>query len=82
MICIDAVGYEAVGHTGGIGNGGNNNSGSIKHDHTEVSNLAYGPANPMQVINWMSQAARNYSIISIPGVYAATYDQFSLGPIY
>jgi S-(hydroxymethyl)glutathione dehydrogenase / alcohol dehydrogenase len=38
-ICIDAVGYEAVGHVGGDGS---NNKG---HDHSRVSNPAYEPAN-------------------------------------
>lgn len=82
--CIDAVGYEAVGHTGSIGNGGNanGNASSLKHDHSEVSNPAYEPANPLQVINWMSQAARKYSVISIPGVYGASYDQFPLGQLF
>ena len=40
VICIDAVGYEAVGHTGGIGNGGNSSSQNPKHNHSEVSNPA------------------------------------------
>jgi S-(hydroxymethyl)glutathione dehydrogenase / alcohol dehydrogenase len=82
VICIDAVGYEAVGHTGGIGNGGNGDSQNPKHNHSEVSDPAYEPANPLQVINWMSQAARKYSIVSIPGVYGANYDQFPLGQLF
>ena len=48
----------------------------------EISSPAYEPANPMQVINWMSQAARKYSTISIPGVYGASYDQFPLGQLF
>jgi S-(hydroxymethyl)glutathione dehydrogenase / alcohol dehydrogenase len=79
-ICIDAVGYEAVGHTAN-GHGGQNNS-SVKHDHSEVSNPAYEPANSLQVINWMSQAARKYSTISIPGVYGSAYDKFPLGQLF
>ncbi len=30
----------------------------------------------------MSQASRKYSVISIPGVYGATYDQFPLGQLF
>jgi S-(hydroxymethyl)glutathione dehydrogenase/alcohol dehydrogenase len=30
----------------------------------------------------MSQAARKYSIVSIPGVYGANYDQFPLGQLF
>ena len=73
-ICIDAVGYEAVGHVGS--DGSNNNKG---HDHSRVSNPAYEPANPLQVINWMCQTAKKYSTISIPGVYRSAYDKFPLG---
>jgi S-(hydroxymethyl)glutathione dehydrogenase / alcohol dehydrogenase len=80
-ICIDAVGYEAVGHTsgGGSGTGGSNKAG---HDHSKVSNPAYEPANPLQVINWMCQAAKKYSTISIPGVYGSAYDKFPLGQFF
>jgi S-(hydroxymethyl)glutathione dehydrogenase/alcohol dehydrogenase len=86
-ICIDAVGYEAVGHSGSNGSGdgsgsGNNNRKNIGHDHSKVSNPAYEPANPLQVINWMCQAARKYSTISIPGVYGAAYNQFPLGQLF
>ena len=62
----------------GSGNNNNNNG----HDHSKVSKPAYEPANPLQVINWMSQAARKYSTISIPGVYGASYDQFPLGQLF
>jgi len=44
-----------------------------------VSNPAYEPANPLQVINWMCQTAKKYSTISIPGVYRSAYDKFPLG---
>ena len=88
-ICIDAVGYEAVGHIGNgnghsskDGSGNNNNNNNNGHDHSKVSKPAYEPANPLQVINWMSQAARKYSTISIPGVYGASYDQFPLGQLF
>lgn len=69
-ICIDAVGYEAVGHSG---NG---------HDHTNLSNPAYEPSNPLQVITWITQAARKYSTVSIPGVYGSAYDKFPLGQLF
>jgi S-(hydroxymethyl)glutathione dehydrogenase / alcohol dehydrogenase len=84
-ICIDAVGYEAVGHAGSGGSssskgeGGNRSNG---HDHSKVSNPAYEPANPLQIINWMCQAARKYSTISIPRVYGSAYDQFPLGQLF
>lgn len=79
-ICIDAVGYEAVGHTA---NGhGRRANGTIKHDHSEVSDPAYEPTNPLQVINWMCQAARKYSTLSIPGVYGSEYDKFPLGQLF
>jgi S-(hydroxymethyl)glutathione dehydrogenase / alcohol dehydrogenase len=79
-ICIDAVGYEAVGHTA---NGGNSNStNNSRHDHSRVSNPAYEPADPLQVINSMCQIARKYSTISIPGVYGSAYDQFPLGQLF
>ena len=74
-ICIDAVGYEAVGHAGG-------SSSNKGHDHSKVSNPAYEPANPLQIINWMCQIARKYSTISIPGVYGSAYDSFPLGQLF
>ena len=43
-ICIDAVGYEAVGHMKAGSNNGNKG-----HDHSKVANPAYEPANPLQV---------------------------------
>jgi S-(hydroxymethyl)glutathione dehydrogenase / alcohol dehydrogenase len=87
-ICIDAVGYEAVGHSGanngsgGDGSSKGDNKNNTGHDHSKVSKPAYEPANPLQVINWMCQAARKYSTISIPGVYGTAYDQFPLGQIF
>jgi S-(hydroxymethyl)glutathione dehydrogenase / alcohol dehydrogenase len=63
---------------GGKGNN-NNNKG---HDHSNVSNPAYEPGNPLQVITWMCQAAKKYSTISIPGVYGSAYDQFPLGLLF
>ena len=78
-ISIDAVGYEAVGHAGA---GSSSNDGNKGHDYSKVSNPAYEPPNPLQIINWMCQAARKYSIISIPGVYGSAYDQFPLGQLF
>jgi|KBSMisStaDraftv2_1062788.scaffolds.fasta_scaffold58872_2 S-(hydroxymethyl)glutathione dehydrogenase/alcohol dehydrogenase len=87
-ICIDAVGYEAVGHMAGNvrmmdgenlkihGTDVNINKG---HEHEKVNLPAYQPSNPLQIITWMSQIAKKYSTISIPGVYANAYDQFPLG---
>jgi S-(hydroxymethyl)glutathione dehydrogenase / alcohol dehydrogenase len=45
-------------------------------------NPAYQPADPLQVFNWMSQAARKYSTISVPGVYGSAYDRFPLGQLF
>lgn len=95
-ICIDAVGFEAVGHmagnvsdgSGGLINsnnlkGNNNNSHkSTNHDHTKITNPEYNPVNPLQVITWMAQVAKKYSTISIPGVYGSGYDQFPLGLLF
>jgi S-(hydroxymethyl)glutathione dehydrogenase/alcohol dehydrogenase len=49
------------------------------HEHEKVNLPAYQPSNPLQIITWMSQIAKKYSTISIPGVYANAYDQFPLG---
>lgn len=88
-ICIDAVGYEAVGHMAGnvsIRDGNNlliqSTDTNKGHDHSKVSNPAYQPMNPMQVITWMCQVAKKYSTVSIPGVYGSAYDQFPLGLLF
>jgi S-(hydroxymethyl)glutathione dehydrogenase/alcohol dehydrogenase len=87
-ICIDAVGYEAVGHMAGnvsmmdgktLKIHGTDVNGNKGHEHEKVNLPAYQPSNPLQVITWMSQIAKKYSTISIPGVYANSYDQFPLG---
>jgi len=75
VICIDAVGYEAVGHFA-------DNSHHPHHDHSTVSNPAYDPVNSLQVITWMAQIAKKNSTISIPGVYGSGYDQFPLGLLF
>jgi S-(hydroxymethyl)glutathione dehydrogenase/alcohol dehydrogenase len=64
--CIDAVGYEAVGH----------------HDHEKTSNPAYVPVNSMQVLNWILQSARKASAVSIAGVYSTEYVNFPLGQFF
>lgn len=58
------------------------NNGNKDHDHSKVTNPAYEPANPLQVINWMCKAAKKYSTISIPGVYGSDYDKFPLGQFF
>jgi len=96
--CIDAVGFEAVGHLAGNGghihnitsNGSNNDGGvggkksnnNLHHDHSIASNPQYNPVNPLQVITWMAQVAKKYSTISISGVYSSGYDQFLLGLLF
>ncbi len=91
VICIDVVGFEAVGHMEGNVFIKENNNMKIHgtdptynkgHDHSKVNLPAYQPANPMQVITWISQIAKKYSTISIPGVYGTSYDQFPLGPLF
>lgn len=93
VVCIDAVGFEAVGHTplpsqdssNNKNNGNNsasNNSGNGVHDHSKVSDPIYEPANPVQVLEWMCQSARKYSILSVPGVYVSTYDKFPFGQMW
>ena len=77
-ICIDAVGFEAIGHFPGNSHNHNNHH----HDHSTVSNPAYNPVNPLQVITWMAQIAKKNSTISIPGVYGSGYDQFPLGLLF
>lgn len=64
--CIDAVGYEAVGH----------------HNHDISENPAYVPENSLQVINWILQSARKFSTASIAGVYASEYTNFPLGQFF
>lgn len=91
VICIDAVGYEAVGHMAGnitirekenLKIHGTDIDKSNSHDHSKVNLPSYQPANPLQVITWMSQIARKYSTISIAGVYGNSYDQFPLGILF
>jgi S-(hydroxymethyl)glutathione dehydrogenase/alcohol dehydrogenase len=64
--CIDAVGYEAVGH----------------HNHEKSANPAYVPVNSMQVLTWILQSARKGSAVSIAGVYGTEYVNFPLGQFF
>ncbi|MGI9009666.1 MAG: hypothetical protein ACR2F1_00565 [Nitrososphaeraceae archaeon] len=42
------------------GNNNNNNSNKkTNHDHSKISNPEYNPVNPLQVITWMAQVAKN-----------------------
>jgi S-(hydroxymethyl)glutathione dehydrogenase/alcohol dehydrogenase len=79
VLCIDAVGFEAVGHTTGSGNG--ITSGGM-HDHSKVSDPIYEPANPIQVLEWMCQCARKFSTLSVPGAYSSAYDKFPFGQMW
>lgn len=65
-ICIDAVGYEAVGH----------------HIHEKSSNPAYVPQDSLQVINWIIESARKFSTIGIPGVYMSDFANFPFGNLF
>jgi S-(hydroxymethyl)glutathione dehydrogenase/alcohol dehydrogenase len=65
-ICIDAVGYEALGH----------------HKHEKSANPAYMPQDSLQVINWMVDSARKLSTVSIPGVYMTDFANFPLGNFF
>jgi S-(hydroxymethyl)glutathione dehydrogenase / alcohol dehydrogenase len=68
VLCIDSVGFEAVGHTTGSGNG--ITSGGM-HYHSKVLDPIYEPANPIQVLEWMYQCARKLSTLSVPGAYSS-----------
>jgi S-(hydroxymethyl)glutathione dehydrogenase/alcohol dehydrogenase len=65
-LCIDAVGYEAVGH----------------HRHDKSSNPALIPQDSLQVINWMVDSARRQSTVSIPGVYMSDFANFPFGNFF
>ncbi len=65
-ICIDAVGYEAVGH----------------RQSPQVKKPVFKNQNPVQVIAWISEAARKFSTIGIPGVYVGAYDDFPFGKLF
>jgi S-(hydroxymethyl)glutathione dehydrogenase/alcohol dehydrogenase len=65
-LCIDAVGYEAIGH----------------HRHDKSSNPALIPQDSLQVINWMVDSARKLSTVSIPGVYMTDFVNFPFGNFF
>jgi S-(hydroxymethyl)glutathione dehydrogenase/alcohol dehydrogenase len=65
-LCIDAVGYEAIGH----------------HNHNKSANPAYIPQDSLQVINWMVDCARKFSTVSIPGVYMSDFVNFPFGNFF
>lgn len=65
-ICIDAVGYEAIGH----------------HSHEKSSNPVYIPQDSLQVINWMVDCARKNSTVGIPGVYMTDFTNFPFGNFF
>jgi len=63
-----AICIDAVGYEA-VGHSGNG------HDHK-------GVPNPLQVITWITQAARKYSTVGIPGAYGSAYDKFPLGQLF
>jgi S-(hydroxymethyl)glutathione dehydrogenase / alcohol dehydrogenase len=65
-VCIDAVGYEAMGHM----------------QSPSVPKPAYMNQNPLQVINWITNVARKFSTVGIPGVYNGLFDNFPLGSFF
>jgi S-(hydroxymethyl)glutathione dehydrogenase/alcohol dehydrogenase len=68
-VCIDAVGYEAVGHEG---------HGS----HRRSGNPAYEPNDPAQIFTWIAEVGRKYTTVGIPGVYAAPLAQFPIEKLF
>jgi S-(hydroxymethyl)glutathione dehydrogenase/alcohol dehydrogenase len=65
-LCIDAVGYEAIGH----------------HQHGATKNPAYMPQDSLQVLNWIVEAARKFSTVSVPGVYGSEFSGFPFGQFF
>lgn len=65
-VCIDAVGYEAIGH----------------HNHSKSPNPAYIPQDSLQVINWVADCARKFSTVGIPGVYMSDFNNFPIGNFF
>jgi S-(hydroxymethyl)glutathione dehydrogenase / alcohol dehydrogenase len=47
-----------------------------------VSNPAYEPANPLQIINWICKSAQKHSTVGIQGVHGSTYDKFPLRQLF
>ncbi|MFA5038323.1 MAG: zinc-dependent alcohol dehydrogenase [Candidatus Omnitrophota bacterium] len=69
-ICIDCVGYEAIGH--------DHKSAA----DAGLRNPAYANEYPLQVFEWMAKTARKFSTLGIPGVYLSAYDGFPLGDLF
>lgn len=69
-ICIDCVGYEAIGH---------NHKTAVE---AGVSGSAYPNEYPMQVFEWMAETASKFSTLGIPGVYISDYCNFPLGKLF
>ncbi|HEY3276195.1 MAG TPA: zinc-dependent alcohol dehydrogenase [Syntrophorhabdaceae bacterium] len=65
-VCIDAVGYEAVGH----------------RQSPQVKKPAYEGQNPVQIFMWIAKVARKFSTVGVPGVYLGAYDQFPFGDLF
>ena len=65
-VCIDAVGYEAIGH----------------HVHEKSANPAYVPQDSLQVLNWIVDCARKFSTVGIPGVYMTDFNNFPFGNFF
>lgn len=65
-LCIDAVGYEAIGHD----------------PLPSIQKPAYAKQNPLQVFQWVVQIASKFSTVAVPGVYAGAMPQFPLGQIF
>ena len=65
-ICIDAVGFEAINPTG----------------QPQSDDTANEPIDPVQVLTWISQCARRFSTVGIPGVYTISLDNFPMGMFF
>lgn len=69
-VCIDAVGYEAAGHH------------HVPDAASVIKQPAYPNENPLQVIQWISQAGRKFTNAGIPGVYMGDFNGFPFGEIF
>lgn len=65
-ICIDAVGFEAIGPSA----------------RPQSNDKANEPVNPTQVLTWISQAGRKFSCVGIPGVYTTNLDNFPMANFF
>ena len=80
-ICINAVGYEAVGDMAGNvsmrdGNGikiqGTDINSKRSHDHSKVSTPAYQPTNPLQLIKWMTHSKKIFNSVHTKSIGVCT----------